>query len=135
MWTRHPTTNLRLIEEPIGWLTTVSDAGVPSTAPVWFLLEDDDTILVYSKDPSRRLRNIGANPNVTIHLEGDGQGGAIGIVNGVAAVDDGAPSPDDHDAYLAKYRGFLDRYGWTPEWFADHYPRPVRITIRSIVGD
>jgi hypothetical protein len=25
-------------------------------------------------------------------------------------------------AYLDKYRGFIDSYGWTPESFAEDYP-------------
>ena len=47
VWDSHPTSRRRLTEEPIGWLTTVSGRGVPSTAPVWFMLEDDGTILVF----------------------------------------------------------------------------------------
>jgi PPOX class probable F420-dependent enzyme len=134
VWDSHPTSRRRLTEEPIGWLTTVSGRGVPSTAPVWFMLEDDGTILVYSKDPSVRVGNITANPSVTMHLEGDGRGGAIVVVNGTATFDDGAPPADEHHAFIAKYQGFLDDYGWSPAFFARGYPRPIRIAIRSIRG-
>lgn len=134
MWTNRPVSHQRLNDEPIGWLTTVASDGSPSTAPVWFLLEPDDSILVYSKDPSKRVENLRANPAVTLHLEGDGQGGAIVVVNGTAMISDDTPPAHAHLAFTAKYRDFLDRYGWTPQWFAEHYPRPIRITIRSIRG-
>jgi len=124
-----------MTDEPIGWLTTVSPTGVPSTAPVWFLLEEDDTILVYSKDPPIRVRNVRANPRITLHLEGDGRGGGIVVVNGSAVVDDATPPANEHHVFIAKYQAFLDRYGWTAEFFANGYPRPIRITIGSVRGD
>lgn len=134
MWTAHQTSHERLLDEPIAWLTTVSEKGVPSTAPVWFLMEDDDTILVYSKDPSVRVRNIAANEHITLHLEGDGRGGAIVVVNGTAAVDASVGPADEHVAFIRKYQSFLDRYGWTAEYFAENYPRPIRITPGSVRG-
>jgi PPOX class probable F420-dependent enzyme len=135
MWDRHADSYRRLLDEPIGWLTTVNGEGIPSTAPIWFLLEDDDSILVYSKDPSVRVRNLRANPRITLHLEGDGRGGAIVVVNGEATIDDDTPPANDHVGFIAKYQGFLDRYGWTSEYFAAEYPRPIRITIASVRGD
>lgn len=134
MFNDHPTSFARLVEEPIGWLTTVSANGTPSTSPVWFFLEEDNSITVYSRDPSVRVRNLTHHPKITLHLEGDGRGGAIVVVNGSATVDNSIPAANDHDAYVAKYQSFLDDYGWTAEWFAEHYPAPIRITISSIVG-
>jgi len=132
MWTEHSNTYHRLVDEPIGWLTTVSDGGVPSTAPIWFYLEDDDTITIYSRDPSVRVRNLAANDNVTFHLEGNGEGGAIVVLTGGATIDKAIQPVSSHLRFIAKYRSFLDRFGWTPEGFARDYPTPIRMTIASI---
>ena len=134
MWNAKPISHERLISEPIGWLTTVSAAGVPSTAPVWFYLEDDDTITIFSRDPSVRVRNIRENPRVTLHLDGDGVGGAIVVVNAEASAGEPAGEVVDHRGLLAKYQRFLDQYGWTAEWFADNYPTTVTLAIRSVRG-
>jgi PPOX class probable F420-dependent enzyme len=124
----------RLESEPIAWLTTVSGAGVPSAAPVWFRLRDDDTIVVYSRDPSVRLRNLDENPNVNLHLEGNRHGGDILAVTGTAVVDRSLPGAADDPTFLAKYREFLEGNGWTPQWFEDHYPTPIVISIDSHIG-
>jgi PPOX class probable F420-dependent enzyme len=134
MLNAHPTVKQRLTDEPIGWLTTVSAAGKPSTAPVWFYLENDGTLTIYSRDPSVRVRNLTENEQVTLHLEGDGEGGAIVVLNGTAAIDKTIRPVTSHPAFLAKYQRFLDRFGWLPEKFARDYPTPIRLTIGSIRG-
>jgi len=135
MWTDKATSYERVHTEPIGWLTTVSGDGVPSTAPVWFFLEDDDTITIYSKDPSVRVRNVAENSSVTLHLEGDGRGGAIVVLNGIAEVALDPPTADLHAGFIGKYQTFLDQYGWTPEWFAENYPTALRLRVSSVRGN
>ncbi len=132
MWSKHQDTRQRLIDEPIAWLTTVDAQGVPSTAPIWFFLEEDGTITVTSKDPSVRVRNLRENGHVTLHLDGDGDGGMIVVLGGGAQIDDEAPSISSHRAYIEKYQPFLDRYGWTPAFFAEHYPTRISMTVTSI---
>jgi PPOX class probable F420-dependent enzyme len=135
MWDDKPVSRERVSTEPIAWLTTVSRNGVPSTAPVWFLLDDDDTVTIYSRDPSVRVRNLESNDRVTLHLEGDGRGGAIVVMNGSATRIPGVPRACDNARFIAKYRAFLDQYGWTPEWFADNYPTAIRMRITSVRGN
>ncbi len=91
----------RLESELIGWLTTVSPAGVPVPSPIWFLW-DGESFLIYSQPDVPKLRNIAANPNVSLHLDGDGDGGDIVIVTGTAAV---SQDPPAHEVppYIAKY--------------------------------
>lgn len=134
MFNNYSNAHQRLTDESIGWFTTVSASGKPSTAPVWFYLEDDDSLTIYSKDPSVRVRNLEANDQVTLHLEGDGQGGAIMVINGTATVDKSILAVTSHPAFIAKYQRFLDRYGWSPRDFAEGYPTGIRVTIRSIRG-
>ena len=59
----------RLRTNLMAWLTTVSPAGRPDSVPVWFLLSDDDSILVYSQPGKAKLRNIDANPQVALGLD------------------------------------------------------------------
>lgn len=129
-----PTVKQRLADEAIGWLTTVSATGKPSTAPVWFYLEDDDSLTIYSKDPSVRVRNLEANNAITFHLEGDSEGGAIVVLNGTAALDNTNPAVTSHPAFITKYQRFLERYNWSAEQFAHGYPTPIRVTITTIRG-
>lgn len=115
----------RLETERVAWLTTVAADGTPQTSPVWFLWEGAE-FLVYSLE-SARVRNVTARPRVSLNLDGDGQGGAIVVVEGEATVDRSRPSAANNPSYLAKYRPVIDDYGWTPEWFAERYRVPIRI--------
>lgn len=123
----------RLDLESIGWMTTVAPSGTPQTSPVWFLF-DGETILVYSLAGTARTANIAANPRVSFHLDGDGLGGAVVVIEADAAIDDGAPKCYDLPAYMDKYRKFMDNYGWTPEYFSEKYPVPIRITPTRVRG-
>ncbi len=116
----------RLAADLIGWLTTVSAAGRPQPSPVWFLWRGAD-ILVYSLADTARVRNIAANPLVSLNLDGNGVGGDIVIVEGEAAIDGDAPPAAEVPEYVAKYAERFAAYGWTPEWFASRYPVAIRI--------
>jgi PPOX class probable F420-dependent enzyme len=124
----------RLGEDLVAWLTTVDADGRPSTAPVWFLLEPDDTIVLFSRDPSVRVDNVRTNDRVTLALNSDPPGHDIVVVNGRANIDDSCPSVANHDTYLAKYRPSLEANTWSPQWFAERYPTAIRITPTSVTG-
>lgn len=119
-------TATRLETERVAWLTTVADDGTPQTSPVWFLW-DGSEFLLYSLD-SDRVRNITSQPRVSINLDSDGLGGNIVVIEGTARIDSEAPSAAQNPPYLTKYRPVMDGYGWTPEWFANRYSVPIRIT-------
>ena len=91
----------RLREEVVVWMTTVTPAGTPVPRPVWFLWDGEESALVYSR-PSPRVRNIEANPRVTLNFDGDGGGGDIIVFTGTAAVDPETPPADRSQDYLAK---------------------------------
>lgn len=121
----------RLANEPVIWMTTVRADGQPQTSVIWFLLEGDE-ILMYSKDGTIRNRNVLVSPMVALNLDGNGRGGAVVTIEGTARIDDEAPSADKHEAYVAKYKSFMDRNGWTPEDFAGRYPVAIRTTIDKL---
>ena len=134
MWTDKQHSHDRVAEDKVAWMTTVSADGIPSTAPIWYLLENDTDLLVYSRDPSIRLRNIAANSRVTFNLNSDKWANDVVVVNGYATVDADEPPADTNEVFIAKYQEQLDNYGWSPKWFADNYPTAIRITIRSVRG-
>jgi PPOX class probable F420-dependent enzyme len=100
--------------------------------PVWFLW-DGESILVYSQPDTPKLRNIGANPRVALHLNDDGRGSDIVTVSGRAAVSDD-PTAERVPAYIAKYRELIAENSWTPESFAADYSVPIRIEPRRVRG-
>ena len=117
----------RLRAEPIIWLTTVTPSGQPQSTPVWFLWEAGE-FLVYGAAHGPKISNIRSNPHVSLHLEGNGRGGANVIFEGGARIDPDGPRADAVPAYIDKYREFIDSYGWAPASFADDYPHVIRVS-------
>ena len=120
----------RLRDELIIWLTTVNAAGQPQSSPVWFLW-DGETFLIYSKPGTPKLRNLGANPRVGLHLDGNGRGGDVVVIEGAGAYDTAVATADGVPAYVEKYGGRITANGWTPASFAADYSEALRITPRS----
>jgi PPOX class probable F420-dependent enzyme len=123
----------RLRDSLMGWLTTVSPAGTPQPVPVWFLYEDDGTVLLYSRPNTPKLRNLDASPRASLHLDGNGQGGDIVVVLGDAAVTSERPASEVPE-YVEKYGAFIARNAWTPESFAADYSVPLRIEATGLRG-
>lgn len=118
----------RLRHNLMAWLTTVRPDGQPISVPVWFLLRDDETILVYSRPGKQKLRNIAANPRVSLGLDVTDLGRNIVRLEGTAAVADDVPPADRQPAYLAKYTERIGALFGTPERFAELFSVPVVIT-------
>ncbi|MEP6640540.1 MAG: TIGR03667 family PPOX class F420-dependent oxidoreductase [Gaiellales bacterium] len=111
---------------------TVTERGVPQPSPVWFLL-DGESFLVYSRPGAPKLRNIGANPRVALHLNDDGTGGDVVVVSARAAQSDDPPA-DQVPAYVEKYLGLIEGNNWTPASFAADYSVPIRIAPTRVRG-
>ena len=82
----------RLQAEPIIWLTSVAGSGQPQSTPVWFLWEAGE-FLVYGAATGPKIRNIESNPHVSMHLEGNGRGGANVIFECRAGIDPACRRP------------------------------------------
>ena len=112
--------------ELIGWLTTTNPDGQPQSSPIWFLWVDGE-ILVYSGKRAPRNGNVPDRPLVAFNLNTDAEGGDVATLEGVATIDPAYAPADRNEAYIAKYRGLLDDYGWTAEYFAGEYPVAIRV--------
>jgi PPOX class probable F420-dependent enzyme len=108
----------RLQSNLIAWLTTVRPDGQPVSVPVWFVLRDDETILIYTRPEKEKLRNIAANPKVSFVLDVTDVGRNIVRLEGTVTRADNQPPANDHPAYLAKYIERMAALFGTPEEFA-----------------
>ena len=123
----------RLREDRIAWLTTTAPDGTPQPVPVWFLWDGASSFLLYSKPGTAKLRNLAARPRVSLHLDGNGEGGDIVVVLGDAALAQDQPADRNAD-YVQKYAALIERNGWTPGSFATDYSVALRITATTLRG-
>jgi PPOX class probable F420-dependent enzyme len=118
----------RLHSNLIAWLTTVRPDGQPVSVPVWFLLRDDETILLYSGPEKAKLRNIAANPKVSLALDVTDIGRNIVRLEGTARRAHDQPPANEDPAYLAKYIERMAALFGTPEQFAAVFSAALIIT-------
>jgi PPOX class probable F420-dependent enzyme len=118
----------RLQTNLMAWLATVSPTGRPDSVPVWFVVRDDDTILVYSQSGKATLRNIESNPRVALGLDVTDIGRDVIRFEGSAAVVAGHPRADQVPEYAAKYAERAAAIFGTVERFAELYPEAIVIT-------
>ena len=122
-----------LREEIVVWMTTVTPAGDPLPMPVWFVWDGGELVRMHSRRGAR-VRNIEANPRVSLNFSGDGRGGDIVVLSGRATAGPGLPQADQDPEYLEKYRDHIARIGMTPETFVQTYEVPVRIELTRVRG-
>ena len=116
----------RLERDMIGWLTTVTPDGQPQTFPIWFLWDDGEA-LIYSDRRAKRNANIAVNPRVSLHLNDNGQGGDVVILEGEARVDEATAPVPGNPAYLVKYGAWINEHLTSAEEMATVYNVPIRI--------
>lgn len=119
----------RLRENLIAWFTSVRPSGQPDSVPLGFLVQDDDTVLIYSQPGKNKLRNIAANPRVTLTLDGTASGSDVIRVEGRARHDRDHRPASDVDGWVAKYGTQIASGGFgTPEAFAAIFSAAIVIT-------
>ncbi|QWF77250.1 pyridoxamine 5'-phosphate oxidase family protein [Amycolatopsis sp. CA-230715] len=117
----------RLGKEAVAWLVTVNAKGQPQASPVWYLWHGG-ALWVQSQPDVGKTRNIGTNPKVAFHLDGDGRGGGIVSIDATAELG-GTPSEGYREAYAAKYEHLITgALKTTVEGFFDDYSVPIAIT-------
>jgi PPOX class probable F420-dependent enzyme len=122
----------RLHSNLIAWLTTVRPDGQPNSVPVWFLVRDDETILVYTQPTKIKLRNIRENPKVALGLDVTDIGRDIIRIEGVAECADDVPPADQQPQYAAKYAERIAAMFGTPRQFAELFSAALIITPRRL---
>jgi PPOX class probable F420-dependent enzyme len=122
----HAHADRRLRAERVAWLTTVRADGQAQSTPVWFLW-DGETFLLYSQPGAPKVRNLTANPKVSLHLNDDGTGEDVITVEGTATVEPDTPRADRVERYLAKYQAAIAALGYEPGPFARTYSTAVRV--------
>jgi PPOX class probable F420-dependent enzyme len=122
----HARAERRLRGEQVAWLTTVRADGQAQSTPVWFWW-DGDTFLLYSQPDAPKVRNLAANPRVSLHLNDDGTGDDVVTFEGAATVEPDTPRADRVEGYLAKYREAIAALGDEPGPFARTYSTPIRV--------
>ena len=120
-----------LRDEIVVWMTSVSPSGAPLPMPVWFLWEGGESVRRWSQGGAR-VRNLEANPRVSLNFAGNGRGGDIVVLSGTATL--GGPAANEVGAYVQKYEDHIQRIGHTPESFAAKYSVPVRIELTRLRG-
>ena len=118
----------RLTTNLMAWLTTVNATGRPDTVPVWFLVRDDGTILVYSQPGKAKLRNIDVNPQVALGLDVTDIGRDVIRIEGTAVIAPGHPPADHVPEYAAKYTERIGAIFGTVERFASAFSEAIVIT-------
>jgi PPOX class probable F420-dependent enzyme len=118
----------RLRHNLIAWLTSVRPDGQPVSVPVWFLMREDGTILLYSQSGKAKLRNIADNPKVSLALDVTDIGRNIVRIEGVARQTHDELPANQQPAYLAKYLERIAALFGTSEQFAELFPVALIIT-------
>ena len=90
-------------------------------------------VSVYSQ-PGARVRNIAANPKVTLNFDGDGRGGDVVVLSGLARVDPEAPAADAVPAWMEKYGAEIQRIRMTPALYATGFSVPLKIRLTRVDG-
>jgi len=118
----------RLRGNLMAWLTTVRPKGQPDSVPVWFLLQDDGTILMYSEPDKLKLRNIEHNAQVALGLDVTDLGRDIIRVTGTAECPPGYPSAVEVPAFVAKYTERIGAVFGTVADYSKAYSQAIVIT-------
>jgi PPOX class probable F420-dependent enzyme len=129
---RRARVDTRLRTNLMAWLTTVSPTGRPNSVPVWFLLRDDDSILIYSQPNKPKLRNLDTNPHVALGLDVTDIGRDIIRIEGTAVRSTNHPPADHVPEYVAKYTERIGAIFGTPEQFAEAFSEAIVITPSRI---
>jgi PPOX class probable F420-dependent enzyme len=116
----------QLVQDVVGWLTTVAIDGCPRTSVISFVW-DGEGILFYGRPDTPEVRNIAASGAVSFHLNCDPSGDHIVIIDGRAQVVPLEQRSDIHPSYAAKYREPLVQWGLDERATADDFSLPIRI--------
>jgi PPOX class probable F420-dependent enzyme len=123
-----------LEHEQVAWLTTVDGDGRPFPSVIWFLYEDDGTLLIYSRPNKPKLRNIASNAAVSINFNTDEEGEHVVILDCAAVIDESTVPVLQHPGYLAKYHEGILSIDMTDESFSEAFSVAIRVIPQNVRG-
>ncbi|ASR37057.1 hypothetical protein BAY61_21035 [Prauserella marina] len=118
----------RLDDEKEIWITTLRADGQPQSSPVGFLWNGKE-FLILSQPKTPKIRNIAANPKVSLHLDlaRDREEGSVVTVEG-EVVPVPAPVSDEEAArYVRRYREELQAAGLSAEELFAEFSSVIRV--------
>lgn len=121
-----------IIEEAIYvWFTSIRIDDTPHTTPIWFI-RDGETFYFYTQPGSVKVKNLQANPNVSISFAKDHEGEDFFVIDGTAQIESSLPTPHLNAVYMAKYANAPYMVQTTPEKYSTIFSLPIRITPRRL---
>jgi PPOX class probable F420-dependent enzyme len=126
----------RLRTDLVAWLTLVADSGTPQPSPVGFLwVEETEDVVIYSQATARRLDWLDRRDRASLHLSDDGQGRDYLVMTGTLhRLGADYPAPDEHDAFLSKYRTLISSAFGSPAAYAARFSVPLIFTPQRVRG-
>lgn len=122
-----------LEQEPVVWLSTVSEDGAPHLVPTWFTW-DGEVLTVLSKPGAKKVRNLLAEPRAMLALGDAEDDFDVGMFEAIAEVM-GEPTPAElPEGYAAKYAERIAELGLTLAQFAQTYAKVIRLRPRRALG-
>jgi PPOX class probable F420-dependent enzyme len=121
----------RLRSEPIVWLSTADEQGVPHIVPVWFVW-DGEAFYVFSKPHARKVRAIRRQPRVALALGEPRDDFDVQLIEGRATLLPTSSAELLRDSVIGreharKYAGELFSLGIGPDEYAATYSAVVRV--------
>ena len=113
-----------LADEPVIWLSTVREDGLPHLVPVWFWW-DGSAITVWSKPHAVKVQALRANPRAMVALGEPDDDFDVAMVEVRAELLDATPVPA---AFFAKYGGKLASGELDETTFRATYTQAIRLT-------
>ena len=113
----------RLTAERVYWIATVGEAGRPRVRPVDGVYVDG-AIYVGGSHRTRWVREVAANPNVSIHLDGIED---VIIVDGQAEVLTAVADAELAQRLAAASNAKYPEYGMNPDFYAANGAIAVRL--------
>ncbi|MEU3269237.1 pyridoxamine 5'-phosphate oxidase family protein [Saccharomonospora sp. NPDC006951] len=118
----------RLDDEKEIWITTLRSDGQPQSSPVGFLW-DGKEFLILSNPATPKIRNILANPKVSLHLDlaRDREEGSVLTVEGEVVPDPAPVSDEEADRYVRRYREEMLAAGLGPDELFAEFSSVIRV--------
>ena len=118
----------RLATATTGWLTTVNPDGAPQSSPIWFVWEDGE-LRLYSWIRAPRNDNLRGAPRRSRSTSTPRRKGTRTSRWRARPAWTRPAGPASGDPqFMAKYRGRIEGYGWTTDYYDATYPHVIRIT-------